>query len=416
MTAEIQRLQVATEVERQVKIDVDSSQRQFYLRQQLIAIKKALGEDQGESEELMNRRKKLDAANLPDGVKEAADRESQRLSNMSSMSAEYNVVRTYLDWVADLPWTKSSTDNLNIAAAREILEADHFGLEKVKERILEFLATRHRKENPHGPILCLAGPPGVGKTSLGRSIARALGRKFVRISVGGMRDEAEIRGHRRTYVGALPGKIIQVLRNCGVNNPLFMIDEIDKMGSDFRGDPSSAMLEVLDPEQNFSFLLFCTDLPFDLSRVSIATANLLETIPAPLRDRMEVIEISGYTLMEKVKIAQRYLVARQMDAAGLREGEFEITEEALKAVVGGYTYEAGVRNLERNISSLCRKSVVRILEGKTTAVKVDPEVVEVFPGPPRVVPEVANREPEVGIVTGLAWTARRRRFALYRNH
>jgi ATP-dependent Lon protease len=405
MTAEIQRLQVATEVERQVKIDVDSNQRQFYLRQQLLAIKKALGEDQGESEELDEIRKKLDAVTLPDTVKEAANRELQRLSNMSSMSAEYNVVRTYLDWVADLPWTKSSTDNLDIAGAREILEADHFGLEKVKERILEFLATRHRKENPHGPILCFAGPPGVGKTSLGRSIARALGRKFIRISVGGMRDEAEIRGHRRTYVGALPGKIIQEIRNCGVNNPLFMIDEIDKMGSDFRGDPSSAMLEVLDPEQNFSFRDLYLDLPFDLSRVFfIATANLLETIPAPLRDRMEVIEISGYTLMEKVKIAQRYLVARQMDAAGLREGEFEITEEALKAIVGGYTYEAGVRNLERNISSLCRKSVVRILEGQTTAVKVDPEVVEAFLGPPRVVPEVANREPEVGIVTGLAWT------------
>lgn len=405
MTAEIQRLQVADEVERQVRVDVETSQRQFYLRQQLLAVKKALGEDEGGNEELVEIRKKVSAASLTDKAKEAADRELQRLGGMSTMSSEYNVIRTYLDWIIDLPWTKSSTDNLNIAGAREILEADHYGLEKVKERILEFLATRHRKENPHGPILCFAGPPGVGKTSLGRSIARALDRKFVRISVGGMHDEAEIRGHRRTYVGAMPGKVIQEMRNCGVNNPLFMIDEIDKMGSDFRGDPSSAMLEVLDPEQNFSFHDLYLDLPFDLSKVFfIATANLLETIPPPLRDRMEVIEISGYTLMEKVKIAQRYLVARQIDATGLREGEFEITEEALKTVIGGYTYEAGVRNLERNISSLCRKSIVQILEGRATAVKVDEEMVEKFLGPPRVIQEVANRTPEVGIVTGLAWT------------
>jgi ATP-dependent Lon protease len=405
MTAEMQKLQVSAEVVRQVQIDVDKSQRQFYLRQQLDAIKKALGEEEGAGEELQEVRKKLAEADLPESARGAADRELDRLSNMSSMSAEYNVVRTYLDWIVDLPWKKSSTDNVDIKQAREILEADHYGLEKVKERILEFLATRHRKENPHGPILCFAGPPGVGKTSLGRSIARALGRKFVRISVGGMHDEAEIRGHRRTYVGALPGKIIQEIRNCGFNNPLFMIDEIDKMGSDFRGDPSSAMLEVLDPEQNFTFHDLYLDLPFDLSKVFfIATANMLDMIPPPLRDRMEVITISGYTPMEKIKIAQKYLIARQIEATGLREGEIEFTEAALSKIVSGYTYEAGVRNLERNISSICRKVIVRILDGRIKGERIDEAKVEELLGPPEVIQEVASRSPEVGMVTGLAWT------------
>ncbi len=405
MTAEMQKLQVSAEVVRQVQVDVDKSQRQFYLRQQLDAIKKALGEGEGAGEELQEVRKKLAEADLPEGARSTADRELERVSNMSPMSAEYNVVRTYLDWIVDLPWKKSSTDNVDIRQAREILEADHYGLEKVKERILEFLAIRHRKENPHGPILCFAGPPGVGKTSLGRSIARALGRKFVRISVGGMHDEAEIRGHRRTYVGALPGKIIQEIRNCGFNNPLFMIDEIDKMGSDFRGDPSSAMLEVLDPEQNFTFHDLYLDLPFDLSKVFfIATANMLDMIPPPLRDRMEVITISGYTPMEKVKIAQKYLIARQIEATGLRDGEIEFTEEALSEIVSSYTYEAGVRNLERNISSICRKVVVRILDGRIKGEKIDKAKVEELLGPPMVIQEVASRSPEVGMVTGLAWT------------
>ena len=405
MTAETQKLQVSAEVVRQVQVDVDKSQRQFYLRQQLDAIKKALGEEVGGGEELQEVRKKLAEADLPEGALSAADRELERLNNMSPMSAEYNVIRTYLDWIVDLPWKKSSTDNLDIRQAREILEADHYGLEKVKERILEFLATRHRRENPHGPILCFAGPPGVGKTSLGRSIARALGRKFVRISVGGMHDEAEIRGHRRTYVGALPGKIIQEIRNCGFNNPLFMIDEIDKMGSDFRGDPSSAMLEVLDPEQNFTFHDLYLDLPFDLSKVFfIATANMLDMIPPPLRDRMEVITISGYTPMEKIKIAQKYLIARQIEATGLRDGEIEFTEDALNRIVSGYTYEAGVRNLERSISSICRKVIVRILDGRIERMKVDKAEVEELLGPPMVIEEVASRSPEVGMVTGLAWT------------
>ncbi len=405
MTAELQRLQVSMEVESQVKVDVDKSQREYYLRQQLAAIKKALGDDGDTDTQIIELRNRIAAAGLPEGAAKAAEREIQRLAEVNAMSPEYNVIHTYLDWVADLPWSRSSTDNLDIKAARAILEEDHYGLEKVKERILEFLATRHRREDPHGPILCFAGPPGVGKTSLGRSIARALGRKFVRISVGGMRDEAEIRGHRRTYIGALPGKIIQELRNCGVNNPLFMIDEIDKMGSDFRGDPSSAMLEVLDPEQNDTFRDLYLDLPFDLSKVFfITTANMLEMIPGPLRDRMEVIEISGYTMMEKVQIARRYLIARQMKATGLREGEFEITDAALQAVITGYTFEAGVRNLERNISSLCRKSIVKILEGAATKITIDAPQVEEYLGPAQIIPDVANRQPEVGVVTGLAWT------------
>ncbi len=405
MTAELQRLQVSLEVEGQVKVDVEKSQREYYLRQQLAAIKKALGDDGDTDTQVIELRNRITAAGMPDHARKAADRELQRLAEVNAMSPEYNVIHTYLDWVVDLPWSKSSTDNLNITTARSILEEDHYGLEKVKERILEFLATRHRREDPHGPILCFAGPPGVGKTSLGRSIARALNRKFVRISVGGMRDEAEIRGHRRTYIGALPGKIIQEMRNCGVNNPLFMIDEIDKMGSDFRGDPSSAMLEVLDPEQNDTFRDLYLDLPFDLSKVFfITTANMIDMIPGPLRDRMEVIEITGYTMMEKVQIARKYLITRQMKATGLREGEFEMTDAALQAVISGYTYEAGVRNLERNISSLCRKSIVRILEGKATKLVIDAPQVEEFLGPALIIPDVANRQPEVGVVTGLAWT------------
>ncbi len=405
LKAEVQKLKVAVEVERQVRVDVDRTQREYYLRQQLEAIKKALGEDQTGSDEVQVLRQKLSEKTLPEDARKTAEHELDRLASISSMSPEHNVIRTYLDWILELPWNESTEDKIDIKEARRVLEEDHYGLEKVKERILEFLATRHRQANPHGPILCLAGPPGVGKTSLGHSIARALGRKFERISVGGMRDEAEIRGHRRTYIGAMPGKIIQELRNAGVNNPLFMIDEIDKMGSDFRGDPSSAMLEVLDPEQNNTFRDHYLDLPFDLSKVFfITTANILELIPGPLRDRMEVIEISGYTPREKVEIAKRYLVQRQMESTGLREGEFEVSDEALMAIISGYTYEAGVRNLEREIASLCRKSVVRILEGGVSKVSVTAENLHEFLGPVKIIQDVANREPEVGIVTGLAWT------------
>lgn len=405
LKAEVQRLKVAVDVEQQVKVDVDRTQREYYLRQQLEAIKKALGEDETGDQYIQEITRRLKEKDLPEEARKVAERELERLSSISPMSPEYNVIRTYLDWIAELPWNESTEDKIDIKAARQVLEEDHYGLEKVKERILEFLATRHRRESPRGPILCLAGPPGVGKTSLGQSIARALGRKFERISVGGMRDEAEIRGHRRTYIGAMPGKIIQEIRNAGVNNPLFMIDEIDKMGSDFRGDPSSAMLEVLDPEQNNTFQDHYLDIPFDLSKVFfITTANILELIPRPLRDRMEVIEISGYTPREKVEIAKRYLVQRQMEATGLREGEFEVTDDALMAIIGGYTYEAGVRNLERQISSLCRKSVVMILEDTIKKVKVTEENLHEFLGPPKIIQDVANRQPEVGIVTGLAWT------------
>jgi ATP-dependent Lon protease len=405
LTAEIHKLRVARDVESQVKVDLSKSQREFYLRQQLAAIKKALGQDDEGRGEIETIRQRLEAAGLSDEAKRASERELERLTNLSPSSAEYHVIRNYLDWIAELPWSNSTEDNQDLSAAREVLEADHYGLAKVKGRILEFLATRQRREDSRGPILCLAGPPGVGKTSLGKSIARALGRKFVRISVGGMRDEAEIRGHRRTYVGAMPGKIIQEIRNCGANNPVFMIDEIDKMGSDFRGDPSSAMLEVLDPEQNHSFRDHYLDIPFDLRKVFfIATANMLETIPPPLRDRTEVIQISGYTDLEKVQIAQRYLIPRQMEAAGLRPGEIEISEDALKQIINSYTYEAGVRELERNIASLCRKTVVRILEDQAKTVSIDAAAVEEHLGPPRRIPDVAGRDPEVGLVTGLAWT------------
>ncbi|MCK4857217.1 MAG: endopeptidase La [candidate division Zixibacteria bacterium] len=404
LTAEVHKLRVAQEVESQVQTDLSKSQRDYYLRQQMAAIRKALGEDDSSSE-IEELRQKLADADLPEAAAVAADRELVRLSNISTASPEYHIIRTYLDWIIELPWSNSTEDNLDIITAHDTLEADHYGLTQVKERILEFLAVRHRRQNPRGPILCLAGPPGVGKTSLGQSIARALGRRFVRISVGGMRDEAEIRGHRRTYIGALPGKVIQELRNCGCNNPLFMIDEIDKMGADFRGDPSSAMLEVLDPEQNFSFRDHYLDIPFNLSKVFfIATANMLETIPPPLRDRMEVIEISGYTMLEKVKIAQTYLIKRQQEAAGLKPEEIEITEAALKKIISSYTYEAGVRNLERNIASICRKGVRKILEGVTGKIVIDEGNIEDFLGPAKRIPDVAGRTPQVGLVTGLAWT------------
>lgn len=405
LTAEIHKQQVSLEVESQVQVDLNQSQREYYLRQQLAAIKKALGQDSERNMELEVVRQKVAAAELPAEPGKAAARELERLAQISPAASEYHVIRTYLDWIVELPWEKASKDKLEIKTARDVLEADHYGLEQVKERILEFLATRLRQNKSRGPILCLSGPPGVGKTSLGRSIARALGREFVRITVGGMRDEAEIRGHRRTYVGAMPGKILQELRNCGVNNPLFMIDEIDKMGSDFRGDPASAMLEVLDPEQNHAFRDYYLDIPFDLSRVFfIATANVLDNIPAPLLDRMEVIQLSGYTILEKLEIAKRYLVPRQLEANGLKPEEIEISDEAIKQIVGSYTYEAGVRNLERNIAALCRKAVMQVLESGSKHVTVGAENLEAFLGPQKRIPDVAGRDPAVGLVTALAWT------------
>jgi ATP-dependent Lon protease len=405
LTAESHKRQVAHEVESKVQVDLSESQRRYYLRQQLTAIRKALGQEDERNSETEVVRQKVAAAELPEAAAKAAARELERLAQISPTAAEYHVIRTYLDWIVELPWNRSTEDSLNLKAARGILEEDHYGLKQVKERILEFLAIRLRRRDSRGPILCLAGPPGTGKTSLGRSIARALGREFVRISVGGMRDEAEIRGHRRTYVGAMPGKIVQELRNCNYNNPLFMIDEIDKMGSDFRGDPSSAMLEVLDPEQNHAFRDHYLDLPFDLSKVFfITTANVLDTIPAPLRDRMEVILLSSYTVQEKLEIAKRYLIPRQIEATGLQPEEIEIEDEALRLIISSYTYEAGVRNLERSIAGLCRKVVMQVLEEKATSVRISADNLEEFLGPQIRIPEVAGRDPEVGLVTALAWT------------
>jgi ATP-dependent Lon protease len=342
---------------------------------------------------------------MPEDSRKAADNELERLRIIPPESAEHTVVRTYLEWLVSLPWSKSTEDNLDIPHARKILDEDHYDLEKIKDRILEYLAVRQLKKDPKGPILCFVGPPGTGKTSLGRSIARAIGRKFQRISLGGVRDEAEIRGHRRTYIGALPGRIIQAVRNAGSNNPLFMLDEIDKLGMDFRGDPSSALLEVLDPEQNFSFVDHYLDVPFDLSRVMfITTANYLEPVPPALRDRMEVIELAGYTEEEKLEIARIHLIPKQRTENGLVEANIEFQPEALQTIIRSHTREAGLRNLEREIGRVCRKVARGITEGKTEKVIVTPEKVHEFLGPEKFFSEVAERVQEPGIATGLAWT------------
>jgi ATP-dependent Lon protease len=399
-------LQLQIEMAERFSEKANKNYREAALREQLRIIQEELKEGKADSSKKDKEyRSRIESAKMPEGIEAVAFDELEKLESQSPSSPEYNVIRNYLDLIVDLPWQLGDEKPINISEARRILNEQHYGLEKVKDRIIQHLAVMHLKKDKKGMILLLVGPPGTGKTSLGKSIANALDRKYVRLSLGGIRDEAEIRGHRRTYVGALPGKIIQELRNCGSNNPLFMIDEIDKMGSDFRGDPSSAMLEVLDPEQNFSFRDLYLDLPFDLSKVFfIATANMLEMIPPPLRDRMEVIEISGYTPMEKVKIAQKYLIARQIDATGLKEEEIQFTEGAIMKIVTGYTYEAGVRNLERNISSICRKVMVRILDGRNKKIKVDEAKVEELLGPVMIIQDVANRTPEVGMVTGLAWT------------
>src|SRR5204862_360837 len=336
--------------------EMEKGQREYFLRQQLKAIQEELGEGDAEQAELNELRERLGELELPEDIRKAVDRELGRLEKLPSAAAEYGVIRTYLDWIATLPWNKTTQDNLDLVRAREILDEDHYDLEKVKERIVEHLAVSKLRNDASGQILCFVGPPGVGKTSLGQSIARTLERKFTRISVGGVRDEAEIRGHRRTYVGAMPGTIIRAIRDAGSNNPVLMIDEIDKMGADFRGDPASAMLEVLDPEQNASFRDHYLDLPFDLSHVLfITTANELERVPGPLRDRMEVIQLSGYTQEEKLQIAERYLVPRQIERNGLTPARIEFTDEALLLIIDGYTREAGVRNLEREIGAICRK-------------------------------------------------------------
>jgi ATP-dependent Lon protease len=398
-------LELGDKIQNQVKGDMDKSQREYYLRQQLKAIKEELGEKDEASVEIDEYRAKIDEKNLPDEARKEADRELDRLSRMHPSSAEYTVASTYLDWITALPWHDSTQDNLDIKKARKILDNDHFGLEKPKRRIIEYLAVRTLKPESKGPILCFAGPPGTGKTSLGLSIARALGRKFHRISLGGVRDEAEIRGHRRTYVGALPGRIIQGLRRAESNNPVFMLDEIDKVGSDFRGDPSSALLEVLDPEQNFSFGDHYLDVPFDLSKVMfITTANILDTIPPALRDRMEVLMLHGYTLDEKIKIANRYLIPRQRDEHGLSAKQIKFTSSAVKQIVMGYTREAGLRNLEREIANVCRGVASKIVEGKIKSMAVKVEDLHGYLGHVRITSETKARITTPGVATGLAWT------------
>jgi ATP-dependent Lon protease len=406
LARELEVVAIGSRIQSQVQSEIDKSQREFVLRQQLKAIQEELGEkDPGEAE-MEDLREQLQARALPEDVRKQADRELSRLEKLPQAAAEHGVIRTYLEWIAALPWDTATEDNLDLAHAREVLDADHYDIEKVKDRILEFLAVRKLKPDARGSILCLVGPPGVGKTSLGQSIARALGRRFERISVGGMRDEAEIRGHRRTYIGAMPGVIIRALRDAESNNPLFMIDEIDKMGSDFRGDPASAMLEVLDPEQNASFRDHYLDLPFDLSNVMfVTTANTLDTVPGPLRDRMEVIHLAGYTEEEKLQIARRYLVPRQIDRTGLRKSHIAFTDRGLRTIISDYTREAGVRNLEREIGAVCRKVARQVAEDtlKGRVSVSEPRVRELL-GRQRFFTEVKRRTREPGVATGLAWT------------
>jgi len=405
LNKEVQVLELGNKIQSQVKEDMDKTQREYYLREQLKAIKKELGELDEHSAEIKELREKIKKAKLPPEALTAAEKELDRLAKIPPVSAEYTVARTYLDWLAELPWSESTEDNLNISNANKILDEDHYDLEKVKKRILEYLAVRKLKSSMKGPILCFVGPPGVGKTSLGKSIARTMGRKFVRISLGGMRDEAEIRGHRRTYVGALPGRIIQGLKRGGTNNPVFMLDEVDKIGMDFRGDPSSALLEVLDPEQNFSFSDHYIDIPFDLQKVMfITTANVLDTIPFALRDRMEVLELPGYSEDEKLMIAKEFLIPKQIGEHGLSSEFIEFNDEALQVIINSYTREAGVRNLEREIAAVCRgvaKDVAQEIMGK---VMVVPAILHKLLGPVKFFPEVAERTSEPGVATGLAWT------------
>jgi ATP-dependent Lon protease len=399
-------MELGSKIQSEVQSEMDKTQREYLLREQLKAIQRELGEEDEVQAEINDLREKMDEAGLPEDVRRQAERELSRLEKMPSAAAEHGVIRTYLEWIVELPWSKATEDNLDIPHARKILDADHYDIEKVKERILDHLAVRKLKPDSRGSILSFVGPPGVGKTSLGKSIAKALGREFERISVGGVRDEAEIRGHRRTYIGALPGTILRALRDAGSNNPVFMIDEIDKMGADFRGDPASAMLEVLDPEQNSSFRDHYLDLPFDLSNVMfITTANVLETIPAPLRDRMEVIQLSGYTSEEKHEIARRYLVPRQIERNGLTPEQIEIKDEVIDLVIREYTREAGVRNLERELGTVCRKVAREFAEGKTKRrVTVTPAKARVWLGKRRYFSEARLRTREPGVATGLAWT------------
>lgn len=405
LTAEVQRLQVKGEVQAEVTRRVGKSQKEYLLREQMKQIQEELGEEDPRGTEMTELRSRIQNAGMPDEVRKIADKELKRLDRINPSSPEYTVARTYLDYLAGMPWGRSTADNHDINQAEAVLDEDHYDLKKVKERILEYLAVRTLRERMKGPILCFVGPPGVGKTSLGKSIARALGRKFIRMSLGGMRDEAEIRGHRRTYIGALPGRIIQEIFRCGSNNPVFMLDEVDKIGLDFRGDPASALLEVLDPEQNSTFTDHYLDVPFDLSNVMfITTANLLDPVPAALKDRMEVIRLSGYTDEEKEKIAVRYLIPKEVEENGLSATPPAFASAAIYKIIGDYTREAGVRNLQRSIASVCRKVAKEITQGKPLRETITPEVVEEFLGPRTFFNEVAAEQDRVGVVTGLAWT------------
>ncbi len=402
---EISILELGVKIRSQVKTELDKGQREFYLREQLKAIQKELGEGDEQTREIEELRQKITEAKMPERIEQVAFKELDRLSKIPPQAAEYTVARTYIDWLIAVPWNKSTEDNLDIKRAKRILDEDHYDLQKVKERVLEYLAVKKLKPDSRGSILCFIGPPGVGKTSLGKSIARALGRKFVRVSLGGIRDEAEIRGHRRTYVGALPGRIVQLIKSCDSNNPVFMLDEIDKVGADFRGDPSSALLEVLDPEQNSTFSDHYLEVPFDLSNVMfIATGNIIDPIIPALKDRMEIIQLPGYIMEEKVEIAKQYLIPRRIAESGLKSRQVHFSKTAIRSIISGYTKEAGVRNLEREIGSICRKVAKRFAEGKHQPVRISAKSIAQYLGPPKTYSEIAARKGQIGVATGLAWT------------
>ena len=406
LTREVEIMQIRSKIATEAQTEMDKAQRDYVLRQQMKAIQKELGDDEGgERAEAEMMRERLESADLPDEVRKEAERELKRMERLPAAAPDYHVIRTYLEYVLELPWRKSTEDKLDLKEARRILDEDHYGLEDIKERILEFLAVIKLKPEAKSPILCFVGPPGVGKTSLGRSIARALGRAFERMSLGGVRDEAELRGHRRTYIGAMPGRIIQAVRRAGVNNPVMMLDEIDKLGNDYRGDPAAALLEILDPQQNNSFRDHYLDLPFDLSKVFfIATANQLGPIPMPLRDRMEVIRLAGYSDQEKLHIARRYLVPRQVEENGLDAERFTITDEAIALIAARYTREAGVRQMERTVGQIVRKAALKIAQNEAEKISVDAAEIKEYLGAPRFYPEEARKELPTGVATGMAWT------------
>jgi ATP-dependent Lon protease len=405
MTKETEVLEIQNDINTQARGEMDKTQREFYLRQQMKAIQQELGEGNELQEEIEQYREKLKKAKMPKEVQEEADRQLGRLERMHPDAAETATLRNYLDWMVSLPWSKSTKDNLDLKKAQQILDEDHYGLGKIKDRIIEHLAVRKLKKDSKGPILCFVGPPGVGKTSLGKSIARALGRKFVRMSLGGVHDEAEIRGHRRTYVGAMPGRVIQSIHQAGTNNPVFMMDEVDKIGADFRGDPSSALLEVLDPEQNFAFRDNYLNVPFDLSNVMfVTTANMLDPIQPAFRDRMEIIQLSGYTEEEKLEIAKRHLIPKQIEQHGLKKTQINFTDEGIRSMINLYTQEAGLRNLEREIAAVCRKVAKQVATGEKKVRKIHTDNLDQFLGRPKIFQEELLKRDQIGVATGLAWT------------